>query len=114
MIDPFSHRCIVLREYGGSRQGAHYWKVGEEDLDQAIREPSTTHSKASITIDHKLALLELSKGLDLSHGDSEALDQETKKPKESLGLVSIYHLWADAGLPIKIGEEGLEPPTSTL
>lgn len=62
----------------------------------------------------KLALLDVSKGPDLSAGDSDALDHETKKPKESLGFVSICRLLADAGFSLRMGEEGLEPPTSTL
>ena len=45
---------------------------------------------------------------------STPLDDDTKKPKESLGFVSICRLLADAGFCLRMGEEGLEPPTSTL
>ncbi len=41
-------------------------------------------------------------------------DDETKKPKVSLGLVSICRLLDDDGFSLGMGEEGLEPPTSTL
>ena len=45
---------------------------------------------------------------------STPLEDDTKKPKESLGFVSICRLLADAGYTLRMGEEGLEPPTSTL
>ena len=35
-------------------------------------------------------------------------DVETKKPKESLGFVSICRLLADAGFTLRMGEEGRE------
>ena len=49
-----------------------------------------------------------------SASDSGGLDQETKKPKESLGFVAICRLLSSAGFTLRMGEEGLEPPTSTL
>lgn len=45
---------------------------------------------------------------------STPLDDGMKKPKESLGLVLICRLLAVAGFTLRMGEEGLEPPTSTL
>ena len=35
-------------------------------------------------------------------------DDETKKPKESLGFVSICRLLAEAGFTVKIGDIGLD------
>ena len=40
--------------------------------------------------------------------------KKTKKPKESLGFVSICRLLADAGFTLKVGDIGLEPTTSTM
>ena len=40
--------------------------------------------------------------------------KKTKKPKESLGFVSICRLLADAGFTLKIGDIGFEPTTSTM
>lgn len=62
----------------------------------------------------KVAHLDVSKGPESSLAVSTPLDDETKKPKESFGLVSICRLLADAGCTLGMGEEGLEPPTSTL
>jgi hypothetical protein len=92
----------------------HYWKVGDDDLDQTISKLSTIHSKLSPTVAHNIAHLDVSKGPESSHTVSEPLGDETKKPKESLGFVSICRLLADAGFTLRMGEEGLEPPTSTL
>ena len=45
---------------------------------------------------------------------SGASGQDTKKPKESLGFVAICQALASLGYSLRMGEEGLEPPTSTL
>ena len=45
---------------------------------------------------------------------SGAFGQDTKKPKESLGFVAICQALASLGFSLRMGEEGLEPPTSTL
>ncbi len=37
-----------------------------------------------------------------------------KKAQVSLGFDVICHLLSDAGFSLRMGEEGLEPPTSTL
>lgn len=89
----------------------HYWKVGEDDLDQTISKLSSMHSE-KLAI--KLAIIDVPKGPESSLAVSTPWDDETKKPKESLGFVSICRLLADAGFSLRIGEEGLEPPTSTL
>ena len=62
----------------------------------------------------KVANIDVSKGPESSLTVSTPSDDETKKPKESLGFVSICRLLADAGFTLRMGEEGLEPPTSTL
>jgi len=92
----------------------NYWKVGEEDLDRTMEKLSTIHSKMSPSVALDIALLDDLKGLDPSPSDSGGLDQETKKPKESLGFVAICRLLSSAGFTLRMGEEGLEPPTSTL
>lgn len=87
----------------------HYWKVGDDDLDQTISKLSTIHSeKLSPTIAHNIAHLDVSKGHESSVTVSTPSDDETKKPKESLGLVSICRLLADAGFSLRMGEEGRE------
>lgn len=88
--------------------------MGEDDLDQTISKLSTTHSKLSPTVAHNIAHLDVSKGPESSLAVSTPLDDETKKPKESLGFVSICRLLADAGFTLKIGDIGLEPTTSTM
>ena len=88
--------------------------MGEDDLDQTISKLSTIHSKLSPTVAHNIAHLGVPKGPESSLAVSTALDDETKKPKESLGFVSICLLLADAGLLSKIGDIGFEPTTSTM
>ncbi len=89
----------------------HYWKVGEDDLDQTISKLSTIHSEK---LARKVAIIDVPKVPESSLTVSTPSDDETKKPKESLGLVSICRLLANAGFSLRMGEEGLEPPTSTL
>ena len=89
----------------------HYWKVGEGDLDQTMEKLSKIHSEK---LAHKLALLDDSQGLESSHSVSTTCDDETKKPKESLGFVAICRLLSEAGLVPKVGDIGLEPTTSTM
>ncbi|MFN9510820.1 MAG: hypothetical protein ACK6AO_17560 [Planctomycetota bacterium] len=83
----------------------HYWKVGEGDLDQTMEKLSKIHSEK---LAHKLALLDDSQGLESSHSVSTTCDDETKKPKESLGFVAICRLLSEAGLVPKVGDIGLE------
>jgi integrase len=85
----------------------HYWKVGEGDLDQTMEKLSKVHSEK---LAHKLALSDVSEGLVMSPSVSKTCDDETKKPKESLGFVAICRLLADAGYSIRMGEEGSESP----
>ena len=89
----------------------HYWKVGQGDLDQTMEKLSKIHSE-KLAI--KVAIKDDSQGLESSHSVSTTCDDETKKPKESLGFVAICRLLSEAGLLSRMGEEGLEPPTSTL
>ncbi len=89
----------------------HYWKVGEDDLDQTISKLSSMHSE-KLAI--KVANIDVSKGPESSLAVSTPSDDETKKPKESLGFVSICRLLAEAGFTVKIGDIGLEPTTSTM
>ena len=49
-----------------------------------------------------------------SLADSESFEIETKKPQDSLGFDTVCQLLAEAGFSLGMGEEGLEPPTSTL
>jgi hypothetical protein len=79
--------------------------VGEDDLDQTISKLSSMHSE-KLAI--KLAIIDVPKGPESSLAVSTPLDDETKKPKESLGFVSICRLLADAGFSLRIGEEGRE------
>jgi len=66
----------------------HYWKVGQGDLDQTMEKLSKIHSeKLSPSIAHNIALLDDSQGLESSHSGLTTLDDETKKPKGSLGFV---------------------------
>ena len=62
----------------------------------------------------KVAIIDVSKGPESSLTVSTPSDDETKKPKESLGFVSICRLLAEAGFTVKIGDIGLEPTTSTM
>ncbi len=89
----------------------HYWKVGDQDLDQTMTKLSSMHSEK---LAPKLALLDDSCGPNPSFTVSGASGQDTKKPKESLGFVSICQALTSLGFSLRMGEEGLEPPTSTL
>ena len=89
----------------------HYRKVGQGDLDQTMEKLSKIHSE-KLAI--KVAIKDDSQGLESSLTVSTTCDDETKKPKESLGFVAICRLLSEAGLLSRMGEEGLEPPTSTL
>jgi len=56
----------------------------------------------------KVAIKDDSQGLESSHSVSTTCDDETKKPKESLGFVAICRLLSEAGLMPKVGDIGLE------
>ena len=49
-----------------------------------------------------------------SSADSRPSDHDTKKPKESLGFVSICQALASLGFSIQVGDIGFEPTTSTM
>ena len=88
----------------------HYWKVGEDDLDQTISKLSTMHSE-KLAI--KVAIIDGSKGRESSLTVSTPSDDETKKPKESLGFVALCRIMADTGLSLRMGDIGLEPLQKT-
>ena len=56
----------------------------------------------------KVAIIDGSKGRESSLTVSTPSDDETKKPKESLGFVALCRLLADAGFSFRMGEEGRE------
>jgi len=114
LIGPFSYRSLIAASICGHTEEVakeHYWKVGEGDLDQTMEKLSKIHSE-KLAI--KVAIKDDSQGLESSRSVSTTCDDETKKPKESLGFVSICRLLSEAGFMPRMGEEGLEPPTSTL
>jgi hypothetical protein len=61
----------------------------------------------------KVAIKDDSQGLESSHSVSTPCDDETKKPKESLGFVAICRLLSEAGLLSRMGEEGLDCPSNS-
>ena len=83
----------------------HYWKVGDQDLDQTMTKLSLMHSEK---LAPKLALLDDSCGPNPSFTVSGASGQDTKKPKESLGFVAICQALTSLGFSLRMGEEGLE------
>ena len=112
LIGPFSYRSLIAASICGHTEEVakeHYWKVGQGDLDQTMGKLSKTHSeKLSPSIAHNIALLDDSQEPESSHSVSTTCDDETKKPKESLGFVAICRLLPEAGLLPRMGEEGLE------
>lgn len=89
----------------------HYWTVGDRDLDTVMDKlaPELAQKLAP-----KLALDDVFNVPDSSHNVSEPMDQETKKAQEIPGFVALCHFLSANGFVLKMGEEGLEPPTSTL
>jgi len=85
----------------------HYWTVSDSDLDQAIADLSPG-------IAQKLAHEGGSKGLGSSFDGSTANHPKTKKAREIPGFVSACRLLAEGGLYLKMGDEGLEPPTFSV
>ena len=86
----------------------HYWQVSDSDLDKAIEK------LGSPGLAQKLAHDDVSKGPEASFDDLDVSPSETKKPQVSLGFDVICQLLTEAGFSHKVGEEGLEPPTSTV
>jgi hypothetical protein len=54
------------------------------------------------------------KGLESSLPVSGVEGVKTKKPQVSQGFGALCQLLAEGGFTLKVGEEGFEPPTSTL
>ena len=86
----------------------HYWQVGQSDLDLAIAKLGSPKLAQKLAHDDGL------NGPETSLVDSGAFEIETKKPQVSLGFDVICQLLSEAGFTLRMGEEGLEPPTSTL
>jgi integrase len=86
----------------------HYWQVGESDLNLAIEKLGRSELAQMLAHEGDLS------GPESSLDGSEALGPETKKPQVSLGFDMICQLLSEAGFCLAMGEEGLEPPTSTL
>jgi len=84
-----------------------YWTVSDSDLDSAIE-------TLSPKLAQKLAQKAVLSGLNLSLDDSTDKGVETKKPQLSRGFDSLCQLTTRYGLTVRIGEEGLEPPTPTV
>jgi hypothetical protein len=61
----------------------------------------------------KVANIDVSKGPESSLTVSTPSDDETRKPKESLGFVAICRLLSEAGLLSRMGEEGLDCPSNS-
>ena len=61
----------------------------------------------------KVAIIDGSKGRESSLTVSTPSDDETKKPKESLGFVALCRIMADTGLSLRMGDIGLEPLQKT-
>jgi len=101
-----SHRSIA-RQCGHTEEIAkeHYWKAGDEDLEQTLTNLSSMHSEK---LAPKLAHLDDSCGPNPSFTVSGASGQDTKKPKESLGFVSICQALSSLGFSLRMGEEGNE------
>jgi hypothetical protein len=86
----------------------HYWQVGQSDLELAIVKLGSPKLAQKLAHEDDLDCPET------SLADSESFEIETKKPQDSLGFDTVCQLLADAGFSLGMGEEGLEPPTSTL
>ena len=106
-----------------SRASNRHWQMkrGEMKHEPArLHDSLTSEQRKKLSSMHseklaiKVANIDVSKGPESSLTVSTPSDDETKKPKESPGLVSICRLLANAGFTLTMGEEGLEPPTSTL
>jgi hypothetical protein len=114
LIGPFSYRSLIAASICGHTEEVakeHYWKVGEGDLDQTMEKLSKIHSE-KLAI--KVAIKDDSQGLESSRSVSTTCDDETKKPKESLGFVAICRLLSEAGFMPRMGEEGLPTPAIPL
>lgn len=106
--------CHVAAEICGHTEQIakeHYWTVSDSDLNLAI---TTLSPGISEKLAQKLAQKPVSEGLKDSLAVSVGADQETKKPLVSQGFDDICRLMTAFGISLGIGEEGLEPPTSTV
>jgi hypothetical protein len=91
----------------------HYWTVSDSDLDLDLA-MTTLSPGISEKLATKLATKPVSEGLKDSLNVSTATDEETKKPLVSQGFDDICRLMTAFGISLEVGEEGLEPPTSTV
>ena len=89
----------------------HYWTVEDSDLDNVI-EKLTPDLSQKLAI--KLAIGDVFCGPESSLGVSTPMEGETKKAQEIPGFVALCQLLSSGGFTLRMGEEGLEPPTSTL
>ena len=93
----------------------HYWMVEDSDLDTTMDKISSLHGeKLSPTIAHNIAHEDVFCGPESSLGVSTPMEGETKKAQEIPGFVALCQFLASGGFTLRMGEEGLEPPTSTL
>ena len=89
----------------------HYWTVEDSDLDNVI-DKLTPDLSQKLAI--KLAIDDVSCGPESSLGGSTLKRGETKKAQEIPGFVALCQFLSSGGFTLRMGEEGLEPPTSTL
>lgn len=97
----------------------HYWTVLDSDLDQAITELSPTIEKSlspkgGDKLSKKLSIGDDLKGPGMSLAGEAGDLPKTRKAREIPGFDDICQLLADDDFTIKIGPEGLEPPTKGL
>ena len=88
-----------------------YWTVEDADLDKVIEKLTPDLSQK---LAPKLARRDVSRGPDPSLGISTPKEGKTKKAQEIPGFVALCQFLSSGGFTLRMGEEGLEPPTSTL
>ena len=89
----------------------HYWTVSDSDLDLAIK---TLSPGVSEKLAQKLATIDVSEGPKASLPVSTASGPQTKKTPVSQGFDEICQIMSSLCISLTVGEEGLEPPTSTV
>ena len=110
-----SHIAAAICGYTEEIAQEHYWTVEDNDLDTTMDKISSLHGeKLSPTIAHNIALENVFCGPESSLGVSTPMEGETKKAQEIPGFVALCQLLSSSGFSLRMGEEGLEPPTSTL
>jgi len=81
------------------------------DLDQAIADLSPGIAQK---LSKKLSIEGGSKGLGSSFDGSTANHPKTKKAREIPGFDAVCQLLTRDGFSLKMGDEGLEPPTFSV